>query len=96
MIFSISLFFTSCGELPIPHLAGLRKHIGVTKPTALASEKGEGRKSPRNAGAGVVAGGEDTELANPPGFPELPKLNSFSFAKVNNQETFLSLFLLLR
>ena len=40
--------------------------------------------------------GKDAELANPSGFPELPKLDLFSFLEVRNQETFLSMFPLLR
>lgn len=40
--------------------------------------------------------GKDAELANPSGFPELPKLDLFSFIEVRNRETFLSMFPLLR
>lgn len=47
------------------------------------------------AGVGVEAG-KDAELANPSGFLELPKLDLFSFLEVRNQETFLSMFPLLR
>lgn len=71
--FSVSLFSTSCEELPFPLLAGLRKDIGVTKPTVLASEKGGEQKSPQAAGMGGAAAGEDAELASPSGFLELPK-----------------------
>jgi hypothetical protein len=53
----------------------------------LASEEGGRLRTLWAAGA---VGGEDAELAD--GFPELPKLNLFSFLEVRNQETFFSVF----
>ena len=71
--------------------AGIRKDFRITKRTALASEKGGRCRSPQAAGGGWGGGveaGKDAELANPSGFPELPKLDLFSFLEVRNQETF--------
>lgn len=52
----ISLFSTSCEALCFPLPAGLRKDIGATKPTALASEKGEERRAHR-----LLKGGQRLE-----------------------------------
>lgn len=79
--------------------AGIRKDFRITKRTALVSEKGGRCRSSQAAGGGWGGGveaGKDAELANPSGFPELPKLDLFSFLEVRNQETFLSMFPLLR
>ena len=73
---------------------GPRKDVGVPKRALLAEtgEPGVRVHRPRGEGSEVVVGGDDAELANPSGFPELPKLNLFSFMEVSNQETFLSAF----
>lgn len=72
----------------------------------LESRNGQRWHQRREGGAGAhrllvgarkgMEAGKDAELANPSGFPELPKLDLFSFLEVRNQETFLSMFPLLR
>lgn len=55
----MSLFSSSCEKLPFPLLAGLRKDIGVTNPTASEEEEEEGGRARR-----LLKGGGQRWLEN--------------------------------
>lgn len=56
--------------------SGTRKGTGATERTASASGKGREAEEPAGCWQEGAAGGEDADLANPSGFPELTQIKA--------------------